>query len=194
MLFRSIITSVTREVLARTPADLINASEALGCSLWTMLRYVALPYGRGGIVGGIMLGLGRALGDDEVCAMFEAGRVDTARAGDVVSTLENVFSGRPDAERPMIESDSRNNSLTIIAKRGDMSQIQDLIARLDEQSKDSSIQVRLRTLDRVAAEQMARMLQGIYPQMSHGRLRIVDRIAPGPEGRVAPGTQPQAPQ
>lgn len=63
-----IITSVSREVLARTPADLINASEALGSSLWTMLRYVALPYGRGGIVGGVMLGLGRALG--ETIAVF----------------------------------------------------------------------------------------------------------------------------
>lgn len=63
-----IVTSVTREVLGRTPPELINASEALGCSLWTMLRYVALPYGRGGIVGGIMLGLGRALG--ETIAVF----------------------------------------------------------------------------------------------------------------------------
>ena len=63
-----IVTSVTREVLSRTPPDLVNASEALGCSLWTMLRYVALPYGRGGIVGGIMLGLGRALG--ETIAVF----------------------------------------------------------------------------------------------------------------------------
>lgn len=63
-----IVTSVTREVLARTPPELINASESLGCSLWTMLRYVALPYGRGGIVGGIMLGLGRALG--ETIAVF----------------------------------------------------------------------------------------------------------------------------
>jgi phosphate transport system permease protein len=63
-----IVTSVTREVLGRTPPDLINASEALGCSMWTMLRYVALPYGRGGIVGGIMLGLGRALG--ETIAVF----------------------------------------------------------------------------------------------------------------------------
>lgn len=63
-----IVTSVTREVLARTPPDLINAAEALGCSLWTMLRYVALPYGRGGIVGGVMLGLGRALG--ETIAVF----------------------------------------------------------------------------------------------------------------------------
>lgn len=63
-----IVTSVTREVLGRTPPELINASEALGCSLWTMLRYVALPYGRGGIIGGVMLGLGRALG--ETVAVF----------------------------------------------------------------------------------------------------------------------------
>ena len=63
-----IVTSVTREVLGRTPPDLINAAESLGCSMWTMLRYVALPFGRGGIVGGIMLGLGRALG--ETIAVF----------------------------------------------------------------------------------------------------------------------------
>lgn len=63
-----IITAVSREVLVRTPPELINASESLGGSLWTMLRYVALPYGRGGIVGGIMLGLGRALG--ETIAIF----------------------------------------------------------------------------------------------------------------------------
>ena len=63
-----IITSVTREVLGRTPPELINAAESLGCSMWTMLRYVALPYGRGGIIGGVMLGLGRALG--ETIAVF----------------------------------------------------------------------------------------------------------------------------
>ena len=63
-----IITSVSREVLARTPPELVNAAESLGCSLWTMLRFVALPYGRGGIVGGVMLGLGRALG--ETIAVF----------------------------------------------------------------------------------------------------------------------------
>lgn len=63
-----IVTSVTREVMGRTPPELINAAESLGCSLWTMLRYVALPYGRGGIIGGVMLGLGRALG--ETIAVF----------------------------------------------------------------------------------------------------------------------------
>lgn len=63
-----IITAISREVLARTPPELINASESLGGSLWTMLRYVALPYGRGGITGGVMLALGRALG--ETIAIF----------------------------------------------------------------------------------------------------------------------------
>jgi phosphate transport system permease protein len=63
-----IVTSVTAEVLKRTPPELINAAESLGCSMWTMLRYVALPFGRGGIIGGIMLGLGRALG--ETIAVF----------------------------------------------------------------------------------------------------------------------------
>ena len=63
-----IITSISREVLARTPPELINASESLGGSLWTMRRYVALPYGRGGITGGVMLALGRALG--ETIAIF----------------------------------------------------------------------------------------------------------------------------
>ncbi len=63
-----IVTSITAEVFKRTPPELINAAESLGCSMWTMLRYVALPFGRGGIVGGIMLGLGRALG--ETVAVF----------------------------------------------------------------------------------------------------------------------------
>ena len=58
-----IVTAVTREVLDRTPPELVNAAESLGCSLWTMLRYVALPFGRGGLVGGVMLGMGRALGE-----------------------------------------------------------------------------------------------------------------------------------
>src|SRR6185503_11639691 len=55
-------------------------------------------------------------------------------------------------------------------------QARDLISRLDETSKDSSIQVRLRPIDRLPAEQMARMLQNIYPQMAAGRLKVVDKL------------------
>lgn len=101
-----------------------------------------------------------------------------AKAYDVVSKLESVFEGRPSGERPIIEADPMNNSLTIIAKRGDIAQLQDLVARLDDQSKDSSVQVRLRPLDNVVAEQMAKMLQNVYPQMSRGVLRVVEKVEP----------------
>jgi phosphate transport system permease protein len=58
-----IITVVSREVLAQTPQELLDAARGLGGSLSGAIRMVALPHARGGIVGGVMLGLGRALGE-----------------------------------------------------------------------------------------------------------------------------------
>ena len=101
-----------------------------------------------------------------------------AKAFDVASKLELLFTERPKGEQPLIEPDVMNNSLTVIAKRNDLVQIQALVARLDEQSTDNSIQVRLRPLERVVAEQMAKMLQSIYPQMSQGTLRVVEKLDP----------------
>ncbi|MEY3266064.1 MAG: hypothetical protein RJA15_510 [Actinomycetota bacterium] len=58
-----IITSVAREVYSQAPRDLIDAASALGGTRWGGLRTVVLPFGRSGLVGGTMLGLGRALGE-----------------------------------------------------------------------------------------------------------------------------------
>ena len=58
-----IVTSVSREVFSRTPPDLVGAAYGLGGSRWGAIRNVVLPYGSSGIVGGTMLGLGRALGE-----------------------------------------------------------------------------------------------------------------------------------
>jgi phosphate transport system permease protein len=58
-----IIAAVTREVFAQTPPGEKEAALALGGTRWGMVRTVVLPYGKGGIVGGSMLGLGRALGE-----------------------------------------------------------------------------------------------------------------------------------
>jgi type II secretory pathway component GspD/PulD (secretin) len=105
-----------------------------------------------------------------------------ARAFDVSSKLEALFEDRPRRERPVIEPDLTNNSITIIGRKSDLIQIQDLVGRLDEQGKDSSYQVRLRTLDRVAAEQMARLLENIYPQTARTPLSIVEKISPPEAG------------
>jgi phosphate transport system permease protein len=63
-----IITSVSREVFSQTPLDRVQAAYALGATKWGMIRAVVLPFGAGGVVGGSMLGLGRAFG--ETVAVF----------------------------------------------------------------------------------------------------------------------------
>ena len=63
-----IVTSVSREIFSQTPLDRIQAAYALGATKWAMIRAVVLPFGASGVVGGAMLGLGRALG--ETVAVF----------------------------------------------------------------------------------------------------------------------------
>ena len=58
-----IVTSVSREIFSQTPLDRIQAAYALGGTKFAMLKAVAFPYARSGIVGGVMLGLGRAMGE-----------------------------------------------------------------------------------------------------------------------------------
>lgn len=58
-----IITSVAREVFSQTPLDRIQAAYALGATRWSMIKAVVIPYGRSGVIGGAMLGLGRAMGE-----------------------------------------------------------------------------------------------------------------------------------
>jgi phosphate transport system permease protein len=58
-----ITTSIMREVFAQTPSGEKEAALALGGTRWGMIRDVVLPFGRGGLIGGSMLGLGRALGE-----------------------------------------------------------------------------------------------------------------------------------
>lgn len=58
-----IVTSISREVFNQTPLDRIQAAYALGASKFSMIKAVVIPYGRGGVIGGAMLGLGRAMGE-----------------------------------------------------------------------------------------------------------------------------------
>jgi phosphate transport system permease protein len=63
MMVIPIACSVMRGVFAEAPLGEREAAYALGSTKWGMIRTVVLPFGRGGIIGGTMLGLGRALGE-----------------------------------------------------------------------------------------------------------------------------------
>jgi phosphate transport system permease protein len=57
------ITSISRDVFEAVPPVLKEAAYGLGCTTWEVFRRVVLPFTRVGVIGGVMLGLGRALGE-----------------------------------------------------------------------------------------------------------------------------------
>jgi phosphate transport system permease protein len=57
------ITAISRDVFDAVPPVLKEATYGLGCTTWEVFKYVILPYTRVGVIGGVMLGLGRALGE-----------------------------------------------------------------------------------------------------------------------------------
>jgi phosphate transport system permease protein len=63
------IAAISRDVLAVVPNSQREAMLALGATRWEVIRHAELPYARAGIVGGMMLGLGRALGETMAATM-----------------------------------------------------------------------------------------------------------------------------
>jgi len=57
------ITSISRDVFEAVPPVLKEAAYGVGCTTWEVVRYIVIPYTRVGVIGGVMLGLGRALGE-----------------------------------------------------------------------------------------------------------------------------------
>ncbi len=64
-----IITSLTREVIATSPVNEKEAAYGLGATRWEMIRGAVIPHSKGGIVGAVTLGLGRAMGETIAVAL-----------------------------------------------------------------------------------------------------------------------------
>jgi phosphate transport system permease protein len=63
MMIVPVMASIMRESFSRAPIGEREGAYALGSTKWGMIREVVLPFGRGGVIGGTMLGMGRALGE-----------------------------------------------------------------------------------------------------------------------------------
>lgn len=91
------ISAVTREVLLAVPRSQREAALALGATRWEMIRDAVLPYARSGIIGGIILGLGRALGETMAVTMLIGNRPEIsaslfAPGYTMASLIANQFS------------------------------------------------------------------------------------------------------
>ena len=106
-----IITSISREIFAQTPLDRVQAAYALGATKWSMIKTVVFPYGRGGVVGGAMLGLGRAIGETVAVytvlnIVFDI-RIEVllSAGGSVASMIVNKFGeANPDELKALMAS------------------------------------------------------------------------------------------
>jgi phosphate transport system permease protein len=92
-----IISSITREVLTVVPQQQREAALALGATRWEMIRIAVLRNARAGIVGAIILGLGRALGETMAVTMVIGNRPEIAKSlfapgYTMASVLANEFS------------------------------------------------------------------------------------------------------
>lgn len=91
------IASVMRDVFEIVPAVLKESAYGLGCTKWEVVRKIVLPYTRAGVVGGVMLGLGRALGET-MAVTFVIGNANDialslfAPGNSISSTLANEFA------------------------------------------------------------------------------------------------------
>jgi phosphate transport system permease protein len=99
-----IITSLTREVFATVPRTQKEAALALGATRWEMMRTSILGYGRAGVVGAVILGLGRAMGETIAVALvigsFPRITLNLFRAGDAMaSVIANQFGEASDVFR-----------------------------------------------------------------------------------------------
>jgi phosphate transport system permease protein len=96
-----IATAVIREAFLQTPRLHEEASLALGATRWEMIRMAVLPFGRSAIVGGLMLGLGRALGETMAIALVlsvHPSLVSFNLIGDAPSTIAaNIALHFPDS-------------------------------------------------------------------------------------------------
>jgi phosphate transport system permease protein len=97
------ISSVMRDVFEIVPAVLKESAYGLGCTRWEVVRKVVLPYTKTGVVGGVMLGLGRALGET-MAVTFVIGNANKlslslfAAGNSIASTLANEFA---EADTPL---------------------------------------------------------------------------------------------
>ena len=91
------ISSVSREVLLAVPRNQREAALALGATRWEMIQKAVVPYARSGIIGGIILGLGRALGETMAVTMLIGNRHEIsmsllAPSYTMASLIANEFS------------------------------------------------------------------------------------------------------
>ncbi len=97
------IASISRDVLRAAPSTLREGALALGATRWEAIRYAVLPFVRSGLVGAVLLGLGRALGETMAITMVIGNKIDISaslfeKSSTMASVIANQYSEASDMQ------------------------------------------------------------------------------------------------
>jgi phosphate transport system permease protein len=99
-----IVTSLSREVIATVPSSQREAAYGMGATRWEMIRHAVLPWSRGGVVGAVMLGLGRAMGETIAVALVVGSAIQITShvflpGYTIAAIIANTFGSAEDVGR-----------------------------------------------------------------------------------------------
>mgnify|MGYP003320772491 CR=1 FL=1 len=126
--------------------------------------------------------------------------LENADAVTVASQIQALFIDDDDDNQPLIEADLFVNSITIIATREQIAEMNETIMQLDEAAMDNTLQVRVISAEGVPAKDLANMLTSLYSKLSGAEIRLVEELPelerqtqqlPEPEQTPAETTQIQ---
>jgi len=121
--------------------------------------------------------------------------LDHVDATEVAFQLTSMFPETKGVEQPVIEADFYSNAITVIGTDVQLKKIQGVIDKMDK--PDYTVHVRVIALTKFRAENMAKVLQRVYGQMTTSKIEISDKIPAMPTGDGAniinPAADPKAP-
>lgn len=110
---------------------------------------------------------------------------------DVASKVNSMYADRRGADKPTVEADTFSNAVTVIAGDADLKAIEQVITRLDNQSKGMNLRVRVIPLTQAKADRMAQVLQRVYGQMTDASIEVTEKLPPRATMPAREGADPE---
>ena len=103
--------------------------------------------------------------------------LENAGAKEVLEKIDAMYRDRKGPDKPVVQADTMSNAVTVICKDEDFAMIEQVVAKIDELSKDNSRHVKVVPVSQIQAETLAQVLRNIYPQISGKQVILSGKAA-----------------
>ena len=174
-----ILESMVEQVLSLNPKSKINSRQIRDLvEIWPNLEtnslFVLVPKEQLPMVTNLLTMLD--IKPERVPRQIHYVLLENADAVIVTDQITQLFSELDDAKQPIIQADLFTNSITLIATSDQITEIDEMIASLDEAAIDKTLQIRVISSEGVPARDLAETLTGFYSKLSGVTIKLVDEL------------------